>query len=1361
MKKMVKFLSIVMVISMMFTMTASAFAATGFVVPGGSSASASGSYSSGSSTGTSISANTKPSYYTSNTGETVSTALEVDGTAEAPQYLGNGDIDYEDLAGSDDSNIANNADFIMFIHDNLDNVSLHADGTIDTAYAIFGADVIEGNKEETVETAALADPSTCEHEWVEATCSAAKHCTKCGTTEGEALAHTFVTGANGIQVCSSCGKSVCDINGHVWQDNGDGTTSCTVCGVKQGNHVHSYSQATCTEGEVCSCGATRGDALGHQFQNGVCLRCGAADPNYVAHVAETPAEQVQNVEVPDASAEETAAEVSEAPLAAKQKVIHAEAISYHAAPTSTTTFASNCGSSLISALNGSAEKIVMTSSFDICNSTEYRITIDMHGKTVVAPGNNPAFVIKKSTVNANRTTISFTNGTIEGNGFYVCENGILNLGGLINRDGLDILVTGNTYAVYVASTGTAVIAQGTDLRCANDDTVFIEEEGQVRMSGGSVTCTAAGAYAVNNNGTFLFNSTGSNVNNSYGVITNNSYVAVHSSGLTTIGAGTVIGQTGIAVDGGQLNMYNGTVTGNGAKGTSWPNTGSAIAVLGTNPVVTASGGALRSEQSAAIMLFTDKTTRIVKGTPISNITLFSEGIITQQKSGEYSDFRVSKFTVNDIGYASLAEAINAANGLSDTTVTIRMGGDYELSTADTAAVFSNSYGANVIFDGNGYELSAPKSCDGLTAAAGKVTIQNVVVYGAGNSNASGIVNKGADLTVGGAVTIRKFNYGIHTVAGNTYVNDVYIPDSVDIGLKAAGGTTIVAMVTDDADTPVDADSFDALDIRSGWFKRDVAKSAPNEPKYKVSNYIDSAQSHLKYVEKDGYYEVLFNDEPTVEIVSAEVLGTYTTDDTTIVYLAYDKADATPVIFKFEAGCTQIDAVSQNSGKKVYPLFTSGVTDSKGNLIGTSGNVRIADQQVLMDLPAGVYDIQFTFANSSTIKGKMFLQVYPKVAEVFEVPNTTEMSSLAAASVKKYINDDYLLDTYNVADGNNFAVVMSELPMKIAIGSNSAPYGDDVTKTNYLEYYMDGSAVKIPADTANYGSYAGNYVFFISYADLNNLPAGQNYVFLDYGESLYDIEKTTDMYAYIYFPFTLVNSSVYINPTTVEWTSVSGTYANFTIKPDVLNDSSVYIDGENVDKAYWTYDKDTKILAIKASYLNALPKTAHTLEVITSQGKVSATVNTKIGLMPKNLDYHVYGGAKSLSFVASDKINKEGGIWIGASNPTRLDPSCYVWDSETGFTLSAAFLNRLALGTYYVSAYVWNGTEYEYSTTSFKVISASQASYNPSTGDNSNIFIWLIVLLLSAVAIVVIVLPRFRKKTAEGDAQSSKKNNGKK
>lgn len=51
-------------------------------------------------------------------------------------------------------------------------------------------------------------------------------------------------------------------------------------------HKHSFAAATCVSPKVCACGATEGAALGHNFANGTCARCGAKDPNYRTPLAQ-------------------------------------------------------------------------------------------------------------------------------------------------------------------------------------------------------------------------------------------------------------------------------------------------------------------------------------------------------------------------------------------------------------------------------------------------------------------------------------------------------------------------------------------------------------------------------------------------------------------------------------------------------------------------------------------------------------------------------------------------------------------------------------------------------------------------------------------------------------------------------------------------------------------------------------------------------------------------------------------------------------------------------------------------------------------------------------------------------------------
>lgn len=60
------------------------------------------------------------------------------------------------------------------------------------------------------------------------------------------------------------------------------TAAAALEAVEHKEHVHNYewADATCTEAQMCECGATQGEALGHDFVEGVCSRCEETDPNY-------------------------------------------------------------------------------------------------------------------------------------------------------------------------------------------------------------------------------------------------------------------------------------------------------------------------------------------------------------------------------------------------------------------------------------------------------------------------------------------------------------------------------------------------------------------------------------------------------------------------------------------------------------------------------------------------------------------------------------------------------------------------------------------------------------------------------------------------------------------------------------------------------------------------------------------------------------------------------------------------------------------------------------------------------------------------------------------------------------------------
>lgn len=123
---------------------------------------------------------------------------------------------------------------------------------------------------------ALLTGCACRHEWSDATCTAAKRCTRCAATEGEALGHSW-TEADCItpKTCSRCGLTEGAALGHSWRSaTCTNAKTCSVCSASEGSPLeHTWTgEATLYSAPVCSVCGTAGDPLpGYMAQNGLAI----------------------------------------------------------------------------------------------------------------------------------------------------------------------------------------------------------------------------------------------------------------------------------------------------------------------------------------------------------------------------------------------------------------------------------------------------------------------------------------------------------------------------------------------------------------------------------------------------------------------------------------------------------------------------------------------------------------------------------------------------------------------------------------------------------------------------------------------------------------------------------------------------------------------------------------------------------------------------------------------------------------------------------------------------------------------------------------------------------------------------------
>ncbi len=122
-------------------------------------------------------------------------------------------------------------------------------------------------------TALLAGCS-CQHEWLDATCTDARRCVQCEEAEGEALGHDWKDAdCTHPKTCSRCGLTEGNAPGHTWTDaDCIHPKTCSVCAATEGQPLgHIWEgEATLYTAPFCSvCGAEGEPLPGYLAQNGL------------------------------------------------------------------------------------------------------------------------------------------------------------------------------------------------------------------------------------------------------------------------------------------------------------------------------------------------------------------------------------------------------------------------------------------------------------------------------------------------------------------------------------------------------------------------------------------------------------------------------------------------------------------------------------------------------------------------------------------------------------------------------------------------------------------------------------------------------------------------------------------------------------------------------------------------------------------------------------------------------------------------------------------------------------------------------------------------------------------------------------
>lgn len=341
----------------------------------------------------------------------------------------------------------------------------------------------------------------------------------------------------------------------------------------------------------------------------------------------------------------------------------------------------------------------------------------------------------------------------------------------------------------------------------------------------------------------------------------------------------------------------------------------------------------------------------------------------------------------------------------------------------------------------------------------------------------------------------------------------------------------------------------------------------------------------------------------------------------------------------------------------------------------NGTISISkDAKFLSELSAGQHALKFALSNGNSVDIKLL--VYPTV-------------KFSATHYTKGSNTDIEITVSDMADD-------------ILFGSELKPIED-----NYWSY-----------DT-NSGKYTVSSKFFEAQPE-GDLPMGLRYGEMSFTLNGFKVNGNATIKPYNYVDKD--GKSV--------WPYGSDTLG-FKVSPDV---KGVTIDGTELTDKQYSVDKNG-ILWIAASKLQKLNYGKHSIVVNTSYGDVEGEFYTKVGVEPKNEDYHVKGGKKNLSFVSSEPVKE---VYVGREV---LKSSYYSLSKDRmTITLNADFMNRLKADVTYSLTVT---TEAGNASCNFRILSPGSAANRPQTGDESNMLIWAAVMVLSGAAVVALV-PRKKK-----------------
>lgn len=317
---------------------------------------------------------------------------------------------------------------------------------------------------------------------------------------------------------------------------------------------------------------------------------------------------------------------------------------------------------------------------------------------------------------------------------------------------------------------------------------------------------------------------------------------------------------------------------------------------------------------------------------------------------------------------------------------------------------------------------------------------------------------------------------------------------------------------------------------------------------------------------------------------------------------------------------------------------------------------------------------------------------------------------------------YLLipGSYEVsASADNYASKTETVQVTLHQNTHSINIDLDILPADYSA--VDAAKAKIPSDLSVYTD--------DSVAALNTAVSAVV-------EGL-DITRQGDVDSYAMAIEDAVAGLV-LKPVTITYKFVTGfgTFTgsgNLTGKVDAPFEKfeKLLIDGKKVDSSNYTVAEGSTVITLNEAYLKTLANGTYTATAQFTDGKASTalTVNVAEAVTSYTVKFDTRGGT-----TVSDQTVVSGGTVTKPANPIRAGYTFGGWYKDKKLTTAWDFDKDAVTGDMTLYA-KWTATTRTTNTS---------GTTTPSTGDSSNLWLWLVLIATSAAGVCVLVWRKKRK-----------------